>query len=206
MEYLGARVTQIVLAAAIVASLAGGLLLVAKSSTGGGIEIVLPTATTQVRQDLKVYITGAVETPGVYEVAEGSRLEDVIAAAGGAIDDADLNAVNLAARVGDGEHWNLPILGEAAASDSAGPTTQSTGGLQSTAGPESAGPAQGKIDLNSANASELEELPGIGEVRAGAIVAYRDANGPFANIDAVMDVSGIGPATLEAIRDLVEAR
>ena len=206
MEYLGTRVSQIVLAAAILASLAGGLFLVVKSSTGGGIEIVLPTATTTVRRDFKVYITGAVETPGVYEVAEGSRLEDVVAAAGGATEDADLDAINLAARVGDGDHWILPKLGESAASDIAGPATQSAGGLQPTNGPQSAAPAQGKINVNSASAAELEELPGIGEVRAGAIVAYREANGPFASIDAVMDVTGIGPATLEAIRELVEIR
>lgn len=206
MEYLGTRVSQIVLAAAILASLAGGLFLVVRASTGGGIEVVLPTATAQVRLDFKVYMTGAVETPGVYEVREGSRLEDVVAAAGGATKEADLNAVNLAARVGDGEHWNLPKLGEAAASDSVVPATQPTGGLQTTGGPQANGRAQGKINLNSASAAELEELPGIGEVRAGAIVAYREANGPFTSIDAVTDVSGIGPATLETIRDLVEAR
>ena len=205
MEYLGTRVSQIVLAAAIVASLAGGLFLVVKASTGGGIEIVLPIATAQVRLDFKVYITGAVKAPGVYEVREGSRLEDVVAAAGGTTEEADLDAVNLAAKVRDGEHWNLPSLGESSASGSAGPA-QSTGGLQTTAGPESTNPTQGKIDVNLASASELEELPGIGEVRARAIVAYREANGPFASIDAVMDVTGIGPATLDAIRELVEAR
>ena len=89
MEFLSTRVTQIVLAAAVLASLAGGLFLVVRASTGGGIEIVLPTATAQVRADIKVYITGEVKDPGVYEVGEGSRLEDVIAAAGGATDDAE---------------------------------------------------------------------------------------------------------------------
>ena len=89
MEYLGTRVSQIVLAAAILASLAGGLFLVVRASTGGGIEVVLPTATAQVRLDFKVYMTGAVETPGVYEVREGSRLEDVVAAAGGATKEAE---------------------------------------------------------------------------------------------------------------------
>lgn len=96
MEYLSTRVSQIVLAAAIVASLAGGLFLVVKASTGGGIEVVLPTATAQVRLDFKVYITGAVKAPGVYEVREGSRLEDVVAAAGGATEDAEGPSVELA--------------------------------------------------------------------------------------------------------------
>ena len=99
MEYLGTRVSQIVLAAAIVASLAGGLFLVVKASTGGGIEIVLPTATAPVLRDFKVYITGAVETPGVYEVAEGSRLQDVVAAAGGATEDAEGPPVDPAKQV-----------------------------------------------------------------------------------------------------------
>ena len=95
----------------------------------------------------------------------------------------------------------MPKLGEAAVSEGATSATESTGGLQTAAGT-----AQGKIDLNSASATDMEALPGIGEVRAGAIVTYREANGPFASVDAVTDVSGIGPATLEAIRDLVEVR
>ena len=200
MEFLGARVSQVVLAAAILASLAGGLFLVIKASTGGGIEIVLPTATAQVRQDFKVYITGAIKVPGVYEVSEGSRLVDVIAAAGGATEDADLDAVNLAARVGDREHWNLPNRGAATVSEVSVSATESSGGLQATAN------NQGMINLNSASASDMEALPGIGEVKAGAIVAYREANGPFESVEAVLDVTGIGPATLEGIRGLAEAR
>jgi len=200
LEFLRTRVSQVVLAAAIVASLAGGLFLVIKASTSGGIEIVLPVATAQVRQDFKVYITGAVKDPGVYEVIEGSRLVDVIAAAGGATVDADLDAVNLAARVGDGEHWDLPKRGAASVSEVSVPATKSSGGLQTTAN------SQGRIDLNSASASDMEALPGIGEVKAAAIVAYREANGPFESVEAVVDVTGIGPATLEAIGGLVEAR
>ena len=200
MEFLGARVSQVVLAAAILASLAGGLFLVIKASTGGGIEIVLPTATAQVRQDFKVYITGAIKVPGVYEVSEGSRLVDVIAAAGGATEDADLDAVNLAARVGDREHWNLPNRGAATVSEVSVSATESSGGLQATAN------NQGMINLNSASASDMEALPGIGEVKAGAIVADREANGPFESVEAVLDVTGIGPATLEGIRGLAEAR
>jgi competence protein ComEA len=200
LQFLGTRVIQVVLAAAIVASLSGGVILVVKASTGGGIEIVLPVATAQVPLDFKVYITGAVNDPGVYEVREGSRLVDVIAAAGGATEDADLDAINLAARVGDGEHWYLPKLGLATVAEVSVPAAQSSGGLQSDAA------SQGRIDLNSASASDMEALPGIGQVKAGAIVAYREANGPFESVEAVVDVTGIGPSTLEAIRDLVEAR
>jgi competence protein ComEA len=94
----------------------------------------------------------------------------------------------------------LPKRGVATVSEVSVPATQSSGGLQTAA------TSQGRINLNSASASDLEALPGIGVVKAGAIVAYREANGPFESVDAVLDVTGIGPTTLEGIRDLVEAR
>ena len=128
--------------------------------------------------EIKVYVTGAVASPGVYAVEAGSRLEH----------DADPEAVNLAARVEDEQHWHVPRTGERAAPSPA------------------RGQASAKIDLNSATASELETLPGIGTVKAQSILDYRQANGPYSSVDDLLAVSGIGPATVESIRDLVDAR
>ena len=189
-------VTQGVLGLGIVAAIvAGGVYLVRTSNTGGGIEITLPTPTSVAVEVLKVHISGAVQNPGVYQVEDGDRLEDVVAAAGGATAEADLASVNLAVRVNDEEHWHIPVPGESPSAE----------GSSGTGAP--AVRAEGaKIDLNSATAEELIDLPGIGEVKAEAIVRYRASNGPFSSVDEVTAVQGIGPATLEAISELVEAR
>ncbi|MBM3947663.1 MAG: ComEA family DNA-binding protein [SAR202 cluster bacterium] len=186
---------QAVLALAVAAALAGTIFLLVRSgSAGEGIELVVlsPTATQVVV--FKVYVTGAVRNPGVYEVKAGDRLAEVLAAAGGPTEGADLIAVNLAARVRDEEHRHVPKVGEA---------VEVAGGAD---GPSGVVSASGRLDINTATADELVALPGIGQVRAQAIIRYRDANGPFARVEDLLEVEGIGPATLEAIRDLIEVR
>ena len=183
-------ISQVVLVLAVVAALAGGLLLLVRdSNSGGGIQIVLPTATTAPVVELKVYVTGAVRDPGVYALEQGSRLVQAIEAAGGATEEADLSAVNLAARMTDEQHWHIPKLGEVVRP----PSTEAPA-------------ASKKVDINSASVELLKSLPNIGDVRAQAIVSYREANGPYSSVEALLEVTGIGPATLEAIRDLAEAR
>ncbi len=185
--------SYIVLATAALATLVGGGVLWLKdASPGSEIQVTLPDATPA--PEMKVYISGAVLSPGVYAVSEGDRLEDVVELAGGALADADLDAVSMASRVKDEDHWHIPRVGESPAS----PVTASSG--------LSSGAPSGKININSASATELEALPGIGPVIAERIVAYREANGPFASVDDLINVSRIGPATLESIRELVEAR
>ena len=179
--------SQAVFAVAAAAAVAGVLyLLVSASTPSDGMEIALPTPAPS---DIQVYVTGAVRGPGVYTVGADARLATAVEAAGGVTDEADLYAVNLAARLVDEAHWHIPTRGEAAA------PAQQAG--------ESAG---GRIDINSASVDSLVSLPQIGNVRAAAIVAYREANGPFASAEDLMNVTGIGPATLEAIRDLIETR
>jgi competence protein ComEA len=139
---------------------------------------------------LVVHVAGAVARPGVYELDDGARVHDAIAAAGGPVRRADPDALNLAAAVADGERIYVPRSGEnvpvAVKDDPA----------------SSAAPA-GPIDLNHATVEELDVLPGIGPATAAAIVDHREQNGPFATVDDLEDVRGIGPAKLEAIRDLV---
>ena len=150
---------------------------------------MLPTPTPEVAQEIRVYISGAVHSPGVYTVSDDDRMVEVVAAAGGALADADLNAVNLAARVKDEDHLHVPRIGESPRLDL-----------------EAASVAGGRIDINSADARLFQTLPGIGEVKAEAIVRHRGERGEFANVDALLEVKGIGRATLDSIRELIEAR
>jgi competence protein ComEA len=182
-------VSPAVLIGAALAAVAGAIFLIARESPSGGIEIVLPTPAAAGPIDLKVYVSGAVREPGFYEASPGHRLEDVVNMAGGPSSDADLDAINLATRVRDEDHWHIPRIGEEP---------------QAAAGQQAGG--SGRIDLNSADVGLLDTLPGIGEVKAQAIVKFRESNGPFATVDDLLAVSGIGPATLESIRDLVDAR
>ena len=137
-----------------------------------------------------VDVTGWVHDPGVYEFVTGDRVIDAVERAGGAKPGADLSILNLAAPLTDGTQVVVSKEGAAAA---AGVTGSSTGGT--TAG--------ALININTATATEFETLSGIGEVLAAAIVDYRTENGPFTSVDELEDVSGIGPSTLDEIRDQV---
>lgn len=150
----------------------------------------VPTATplpTFTPAPILVYVTGAVHQPGTLHVLpSGSHVQDVIAAAGGVADLADTSRVNLAAILRDGDHIHVPLIHQD--SDSAALPTASGGNL---------------VYVNTATAVELETLPGIGPMMALRIVAYRDAVGPFKNLDDLDNVSGIGPGTLAKLRGLV---
>jgi competence protein ComEA len=145
-------------------------------------------AATATPRPLQVYVSGAVHQPDVYTLPPESIVKDALFAAGGATDDADLDRINLALPVADGQHIYVPHLGEA------NPPVPS---------PPVAPPSDGKININTADPATLETLPGIGPVIAQRIVDYRLANGPFTQIEEIMDVSGIGPATFERIKDLI---
>ena len=133
---------------------------------------------------LYVHVAGAVVSPGLYRLAEGARVDDAVAAAGGARGDADLDAVNLAARLRDGDKVVVPVQGAEGADGAAGE-------------------ASGRINLNSAGAAELEQLPGIGPSLAQRIVDHRTKHGPFRTVDDLKKVSGIGEAKFAQLADLV---
>ena len=140
-----------------------------------------------------VHVAGAVAAPGLVELPAGSRAADALEAAGGATDAADLDALNLAAPVTDGQQLYVPAEGETPPVPVAGGEPGGAGGTQQA----------GLVDVNTADTTTLETLPGIGPALAGRIVDHRTAHGPFASVDALIDVAGIGPATLARIRDLV---
>ena len=173
--------------------LAGVLFWVVRSPAGQ--PIVLQPAPTE--EPIAVHVVGAVPRPGFYELPKGSRVQDAIDAAGGALAAADVNTLNLAALLEDGQ--KLEISYKAGQEP-----VEEDGGFE-----QSEEPARNEsvdlININTATLAELDSLPGIGPTTAQKIIDYRSENGPFQQIEDLMNVSGIGPATFEGIRDLITA-
>lgn len=150
------------------------------------------------RATVLVHLLGAVAHPGVYELAEGARVVDVVGRAGGFAPDADQASVNLARVLTDGEQVQVLAAGEAAAA--AVPGGAGAGGGGSSAGTAGAGAL---VNLNSATELDLDALPRIGPAMAARIVVWRTDNGPFTAVDDLLEVAGIGEKTLEGLRPLV---
>jgi competence protein ComEA len=142
---------------------------------------------TTVAKAVVVHAAGAVLHPGVYSLRPGSRVQDLVAAAGGAAPGAQLDRLNLAALLVDGTQVYVPREGEAA---------------PAVGGPAAATPS-GPLNLNTATEEQLDELPGVGPATAQAIIQAREKRGGFRSVDDLLDVRGIGPAKLDALRDLV---
>ena len=190
------RFVNLVIIVAAMAAAAGGVVLFLQDGDSGEPVRILPppsvsTETNHVETESKAYVTGAVRQPGLYAIEDDDRLADLIDLAGGATEEADLRAVNLAVRVKDQDHWTVPTIGE------------------SLAVPSKAGPVElprGKVDINSADAELLETLPGYRrDAGAGDHPVPRGAR-PVQGVDDIVAVPGIGSATLEGLRDLVEVR
>jgi competence protein ComEA len=149
-----------------------------------------------------LHVAGAVARPGIVELAPGSRINDAIAAAGGGSPAADLDRLNLAAVVVDGQKVYVPRQGEPLPADSAGaPLGEASGGAGAG---EAASPAlSGKTNLNSAGLEELGALPKVGPVLAQRIVDWRKEHGPFNSIEELDAVDGVGPKMLETLLPLV---
>lgn len=135
-----------------------------------------------------VHVSGQVNKPGVYELPDGSRVQDAVAAAGGPLAESDANALNLAAVIADGQKVTVPKPGEAVTVDPASSAE--------------AGAPAGKVNLNLATPAQLEELPGVGPVLAERIVAHRQ-KGRFTSPRQLMEVSGFGPKKYEALKDQI---
>lgn len=154
--------------------------------------IIEPPVPTSTPGPMQVYVSGAVAAPGVYALPAGAITEDAIAAAGGTLTEADLNAINLAASLSDGMQIHVPTIGEITA-----PSTSPQ------ADDAAASTVVFPININTASTTDLEALPGIGPALASRIVDYRETYGAFGSIEAIQNVSGIGPATFEGFRDLI---
>ncbi len=137
--------------------------------------------------DVVVDVTGAVRRPGVYRLPAGSRVEDAVARAGGAKGEAVLEAINLAARLADGQQVVVP----------SGRPGDPVAALGASGG-------EGPISLGTATVEQLETIDGIGPVTAGDIVEFRDQHGGLASVEQLDQVAGIGPATMEALRDRLQ--
>ncbi len=155
------------------------------SSNGTHVALIRPAKrASPARQELVVDVAGAVRRPGLVHIAQGTRVADALAAAGGSTPRADLAAVNLAAPLADGEQVVVPLRGAAGA-------------------PASGPAATAPVDLNTATPEQLDALPGIGPATAAKIVAFRTAHGPFRSVDELVAVPGIGPARIEQLKGLV---
>ncbi len=180
------------------ADLFAGSAVTVPASEAGGAGAGGPSTTTTTAPGIVVHAAGAVSRPGLYRLPRDARVADLLDAAGGPTLETDLDRVNLAAPLADGQRIYLPRRGE-------GPpaVVGPDGGSSGTAGAASSGTPSGPLDLNTASVEQLDTLPGVGPATAAAIVAHRERNGPFTSVDGLLDVRGIGPAKLEALRDLV---
>lgn len=138
-----------------------------------------------------VYVCGAVENPDVYELDPGARINDALEAAGGFSGDADMNMINLAEPVSDGQRVYFPVQGE----DMTGDSKDMNAALET----DIYGDDTSLVNINKAGVSELTQLPGIGETRAGQIVEYRETHGKFSSKEDLKNVSGIGDSTYEKL-------
>jgi len=179
--------------------LVGGIVVVVLLALGGRfllrsqapavpppVRVAAPASTTA-RATIFVNVVGAVRRPGLYRLREGSRVATAVSRAGGVTRRAQLELVNLAALVSDGEQIVVPRRG-------AGGALAGSGGGAVAGGP---------VHLNSATLGQLDALPGIGPVTAQKILDYRQTHGAFGSVDELDAVPGIGPARLEQLRELV---
>ena len=165
-----------------------------------------PGPSTRPNQPVVVSVVGLVHTPGLVTLAPGARIADALKAAGGSIDGADTVGLNMARQVDDGEQIVVgiaPVKGQPAVLGSSVSPGSAAPGTPSTTSAPTKGASTALINLNTATVEQLDTLPGVGPVRAAAIVAWRNANGKFTSVDQLGEVDGIGPGRLEKLRPLV---
>ena len=170
----------------VLVALACAVLFSATAPRGSTETVSSPRATASAAPSgtIFVHILGAVRSPGLYELRDGSRAVDVVASAGGFTNNADQTSVNLARFLTDGEQIVVPEIG-------AVPTAPPSGS------------AGAKVNLNTADETALETLPRVGPAMAARIIAWRTENGRFTSIDDLKSVTGIGDKTFDDLKDLV---
>ena len=159
----------------------------------------LPSPTPTPRP-IRVYVTGEVEEAAVYELSADSIVADAVEAAGNFTEEAAADLVNLAQPLADGMHVHIPAVGEAVV-EAERPIVSGPGSAFSAS--ERAGGDGELVNINTASMEQLETLPGVGPATAQKIIDYREANGPFEQVEEIMEVSGIGEAKFEQMEDLI---
>jgi competence protein ComEA len=166
-----------------------------------------PVTPATLPAEVIVHVAGSVRKPGLYHFKVGERTDDAVRAAGGAAEDANLDGVNLAAKLEDGQQLYVPKKGELAASSIQRPAAAAKGGKTAAAvKPAKLQKGQGTVNLNTATKEQLMTLPGIGDSYAQRILDYRKANGGFKELEQLMDVSGIGEKKLEKLRPFLRLK
>jgi competence protein ComEA len=165
-----------------------------------GEPIVLPPAATPAM--LVVYVSGAVNSPGVYSLARDARVINAIESAGGLTPDADPQSINLAARVNDGDRIAVLSLSQQSTRTVQLQTAAAASPRGSSAIPTPT-PSY-PININTASLQEIEALPSIGSTKAASIFAYRQQHGPFKSLEELQNVDGIGPTIIEKIKNFIK--
>ena len=171
-------------------------ILVANNSTNNIIENI-----TDEKNMIVVHITGAIKTPGVVKLEEGSRIEDSINKACGLTEDADISKVNLAYILEDGIKIKIPRSTDLG--DSQDENVLSSGSGEGIVEENKESSQSSSLNINKATEQDLQNLPGIGPSLASKIIAYRDENGKFSNIEDIKNVNGIGNSKYENIKDYI---
>ncbi|MDD5370856.1 MAG: helix-hairpin-helix domain-containing protein [Anaerolineaceae bacterium] len=183
------KVWQIIALCVMFGFFAAGVLYIISTRPQGDAIRLIPVPT---QSPYLVQVIGAINQPGVVAVPMGSRVQDAIDAAGGMRPDAEIQSLNLARILQDGERIYVPSIGEYVLTNATPPPAR----------PDIPLPAS-LINLNTASQAELEQLPSIGPSKAQAILGYRQSQGAFTSIDELLDIPGIGPSLFAKIKDLV---
>ena len=179
----------------------GGTVFLFQRREPATLTITTPTARpTATMVMITIDMRGAVNKPGVYSLAVGSRVQDALALAGDLQTNADTRTLNLARKLNDGEQIYVPTIGEATSV----PPTALPRGMTAARTPTLS--STGKININTATLNELDVLPGIGPAIGQRIIDYRTQNGDFKKIDDIKKVRGIGDAIFEQIKDLISVQ
>lgn len=171
-----------------------------------GVETVNSAASVSAPSTLTVHVAGAVKKPGVYVLSSTARVIDGVTAAGGPLASADLEGINLAQTLVDTEQIYIPPRSRRSAPVTVAPRLKPSRSTTPSTAPNSSGAIPGTtsvLNLNTATASELDALPGVGPATAKAIIDYRTKKGPFTKVEDLLNVAGIGPSKLAALRDQV---
>lgn len=167
---------------AAAAVLSGSIFIFARSQTPAA-PVIRQSVQKPRAEMIVVHVAGLVGRPGIYELKEGSRVHQAIEAAGGPLGEADLDSLNLASKLTDGQKIHLTKKGEPP--------------------PEQEGSVGGKTNLNTADLRKLEDLPGVGPVLAQRIIEFRQKKGGFTAVRDLLQVEGVGPKKYESLKDLV---